>query len=714
MAMDRRFTVVSPLGEDVLRLKSMNGHEALGRPFRYELELLAEQAEVDVDKLIGAPMTIEVRLPDEGLRRFCGLVTSFGEAGGFGRYARFHAVLEPWFAVLEFSTDCRIFQALPVPEIAKSVFRDHGFSDFEERLYETYREWEYMVQYRESAFAFISRLMEQEGIYYHFRHEDDRHFLVLSDSSSSHDPAGGYEEIPYYPPGQTRREHECVTSFHRVRQMQSGAVALTDFDFKRPKVSLMAEVSDPGSYAHASFEVYDFPGEYEVAAVGQDLAKRRLEERQAAYERFEGTGDVAGVGVGQLFKLTNHPLEGHNKEYLVVESQYTLVVNGYESADQGLDESFHWSFSAIDSRRPFRTPVRTKKPLIRGPQTAVVVGPGGEEVWVDEFGRIKVQFHWDRVGQKNENSSCWVRVSQAWAGAGFGVVTLPRIGQEVVVEFLEGDPDRPLVTGRVYNADNMPPYKLPDNKTQSGIKSRSSKGGAADNCNEIRLEDKKGSELFFVQAEKDLETLAKHDEQRTTRNNRTKTVGNDETVSIGANRSATVGKSETLTVGENQSESIGGDQSTSIGANHTVTVGAGQAVMVAAVQSVAVGGAQSLDVGAEQSVSIGGAQSLDVGMNRSLSVGGAHTVTVGKDENVTIEGKQAIKVMKDGTLDIGKKMALTVGDELTIKVGKASITLKKDGSITIDGKDVKLKASGKIDLNASSDVKIKGSKVGQN
>ncbi len=714
MAMDRRYTVISPLGEDVLLLKSMNGHETLGRPYRYELELLSETANINPDKLMGEPLTVEALLPDGSKRHFCGVVTAFAEAGALGRYAKFHAVLEPWLALLDLTADCRMFQAKLVPEIVKATFRDQGFSDFEERLYETYPEWEYMVQYRESAFRFASRLLEQEGIYYYFRHESQRHHLVFADSPSSHEPADGYETIAFFPPSPSeRREEEHISSFHSVRKIQSGAYALNDFDFKRPKVSLLTSVSDPNAHANAGFEVYDYPGEYTDTNAGKAYAKRKLEELHAGFERFEGSGNVVGVGVGQLFKLANHPNDAHNKEYMVVSARYTVTVNGYESGD-GLAEDFVWSFAAIDSKRQYRTPAVTPKPLIRGPQTAVVVGPSGEDVWVDEFGRIKVHFHWDRVSGRNENSSCWVRVSQAWAGAGFGAVMLPRLGQEVVVEFLEGDPDRPLVTGRVYNADNMPPYKLPDNKTQSGIKSRSSKGGAADNCNEIRFEDKAGSELVFVQAEKDLEALVKHNETRTVQNSRSKTVGNDETCQVGNNRSASVGKNETITIGENRTESVGADQTTTVGSNQTVSVGANNSASVGGNNSTMVGGDESVSVDGGRNINVGKKRAESVGDAASLTVGANYTVSIAKDENRTVDGKQDIKIKKDGVIDVGKKMTITVGDQLTIKVGKASLTMKKDGTITLDGKDIKLNGSGKINVKASSDVVIKGSKVSQN
>ena len=716
MATDRRFSVKTPLGQGVLLLKSMNGHETLGRLFRYELELLSEDGAIDPDKLLGEPMTISVQQAEGAVRSFSGIVTSFGEGGDFGRYALYHAVLEPWLALLDLSADCRIFQSQAVPDIMKEVFRDLGFSAFQERIYETYPEWEFMSQYRESAFAFVSRLMEQEGIYYYFKHTADGHDLVIADSPSSHAAAAGFDEILYYAfsVNSERREEEHVGGFHLVRQIQSGAYATSDFDFKRPKVSLLSKASDPANHTHADLEVYDYPGEFLDGGAGSTLAKRRLQELAVGHERYEGTGNVSGVGAGNTFKLTNHPVDAHNQEYLVVSCQYALSSTGFATSDEGLDERFDWSFSAISAKRQYRTPSKTRKPHIRGPQTAVVVGPGGEEIWVDEFGRVKVQFHWDRLGKKSENSSCWVRVSQAWAGPGFGAVHWPRIGQEVVVEFLEGDPDRPLVTGRVYNADNMPPYKLPDNKTQSGIKSRSSKGGAADNANEIRFEDKKGSELFFTQAEKDMETLVKNDEQRTVRHNRKKDVTNDETTTIGANRTESVGKSESINIGENRAMTIGGNQDVSVGKSQNVSVGKDNTTSVGGDNSTSVGGDNSLAVDKDDATTVTGAQNISIGKDRSLSVSGGHTITVSKDENHTVDGKQSIKVKKDGVLDIGKKMTITVGDQLTIKVGKASITMKKDGSIAIDGKDIKLNGSGKIDIKASSDVKIKGSKVGQN
>jgi type VI secretion system secreted protein VgrG len=342
---------------------------------------------------------------------------------------------------------------------------------------------------------------------------------------------------------------------------------------------------------------------------------------------------------------------------------------------------------SVEAFRPVQSSIKS---LVRGPQTAVVVGPAGEEIYTDKFGRVKVQFHWDRVGKKDENSSCWVRVSHPWAGKNWGMVALPRIGQEVIVDFLEGDPDRPIITGRVYNAEQMPPYTLPGNMTQTGIKSRSTKQGTPDNFNEFRFEDKKGQEQVYVHAEKDFDGIIEHNETRAIGNDRSKTVGHDETVSVSHDRNESVGNNEGISIGVNRSLDVGSNATTSVGANRSITVGKDE----------------SHDVSGKRQRSVGKDESVEVGENLSE--------TVGKNVTVSIGENQTLSVGKDSKSQIGKKYYLEAGDEITLKTGDASITMKKDGSITIKGKDITIEGSGKIGVKASGDVVIKGSKIANN
>ena len=351
---------------------------------------------------------------------------------------------------------------------------------------------------------------------------------------------------------------------------------------------------------------------------------------------------------------------------------------------------FHFSFSAIDSSVPFSPPLSSWRPRVEGPQTAIVVGQAGDEITTDNYGRVKVQFHWDREGQNDENSSCWVRVAQVWAGSGWGGIHIPRIGQEVIVDFLEGDPDRPIITGRVYNADNMPPYALPDNKTQSGIKSRSSSGGTPSNFNELRFEDKKGSEQVYAQAEKDLASLVKNDEDRNVGRDRTTEIGRDETITVGNNRTETVTKQESI--------SIGGDRQEAVGKSETVTIGTTRALTVGTDETIIVSGKRTDSVAKDETTTVGGNQNLSVGKNQGIDVGGGLTLSVAKDDTVTVSGNLNVSVSKGETRQIGQKLAITAGDQITLTCGSASITLKSSGDITINGANITLKGSGKINV----------------
>jgi len=422
---------------------------------------------------------------------------------------------------------------------------------------------------------------------------------------------------------------------------------------------------------------------------------------------------LRGPGAGDTFTLTDHPLDSQNKKYLIVMAAYDAHNDPFDT-QSGEEASFQVSYTVMDSQTTFRLLLSTPLPRVEGVQTAIVVGKAGEEIWTDKYGRVKVQFHWDRKGEKNEKSSCFFRVSQAWAGAAWGSIHIPRIGQEVIVDFLEGDPDRPIITGRVYNADNMPPYELPANQTQSGIKSRSTKGGGPANFNEFRFEDKKGSEEVYLHAEKDQNIMVEHDETHHVGNDRTKNIDHDETTTVGHDRTETVGNDETITIGANRTETVTKDETITIDGNRTETVAKEESVTIGGSRTLAVGKDNSTTVGKNDSTSVGGKQSLDVGKDQTTSVGGASTRSVTKDDSVTISGKQTTSISKDQAIDVGKKLTISAGDEVTITTGEASISMKKNGEIVIKGKNITLDGSGKINVKASGDVIIKGSKISQN
>jgi type VI secretion system secreted protein VgrG len=574
--------------------------------------------------------------------------------------------------------------------------------------------------------------MEEDGIYYFFKHDSSKHTLALADSYSAHDAPPGYESFPYYPPDEHRtHEIDYIDRWETRNRIQPGGYALTDYDFERPKANLLEKVSVPHDHPKADFEIFDYPGEYALTKNGPDYVRIRHEELNAAYGRADGHTNARGLEVGGLLTLTDHPVEEQNKEYLLVAARHELrthdAQSGAEIPDEQVSETF---FSVIDSSQPFRTARLTRKPIVHGPQTATVVGKDGEEIWTDSYGRVKVKFHWDRYAKGDESSSCWVRVAQVWAGSGWGGIHIPRIGQEVIVDFLEGDPDNPIITGRVYNADNMPPYALPGNQTQSGLKSHSTKGGGADNFNQLRFEDKKGSEEVNFQAEKDLNTNVKNNESHTvgaartisvggTENHtvtkdRTKTLMANETVNVTLDRTETVGKNETITIGINRTETVGAAESITIGATREVKIAATDTLMVGAAQNIAVGGLRDVNVGGAESIAVGAARSVAVIGSQTTTVGGSRSSTIAKNEKVTIGGGRTQTVGKNESLKVTNKLVIDAGDEITIKTGDAMIVMKKNGDIMIKGKNIKVEGSGKVNVKASSDVAIKGSKVGNN
>jgi type VI secretion system secreted protein VgrG len=743
----RSASVSSPLGSQALLLKRMSGREEMGRSSLFELDLLSLDNAIALPDVLGKPMSVKLEVGEGKYRYFGGLCTRFAHAGSDGRHALYRATIRPWLWFLTRTANCRIFQKMTVPDIIKQVFRDHGFSDLKDSLSGSYREWEFLVQYRETDFNFVCRLMEREGIYFYFQHDESTHKLVLCDDYSGHEVVPGYEDIPYFPPDErARRERDHIDTLHVAHDVQPGTFVIDDYDFERPRAELLAKLSAPKEHDHAEFEIYDYPGQYIQGSDGESYVRARLQAQHAQYEQVRGTGNARGLAVGALFSLSGYHREDQNREYLVVSADYTLEISEYESGGAGGGSTtFRCAFSAIDSQVPYRSPATTPKPHVHGPQTALVVGPAGEEIWTDKYARVKVQFHWDRQGKANENSSCWVRVAQVWAGSKWGGIHIPRIGQEVIVDFLEGDPDQPIITGRVYNADNMPPYDVPANATQSGLKSRSTKGGAPDNFNELRFEDKKGEEEVYLQAEKNQNILVKNDETHTVGHDRKKSIGNDETTSvgnnrtedvgaeekitigggrtesvgaeesitIGANRTETVAVDETITVGANRTENVGANETVTIGGNRTMTVGASETLTVTTTRSKTVMIAENIMVGAARSAEIGAADSLTVGLNRSTTVGVNDDWSVGKNRSADVGGNDSLQV--------GKKLTVDAGDQIVFKTGEASLTLKKDGmivlkgkGITIQGKDIAVKGSGKINVKASSDVVIKGSKIGHN
>ena len=570
---DRIHQIKCPLpndaaGECPLIFRQMHAKEELGRPFQYEVVLFSPQDDIDPIKLLGKLMTVSVKMPsDTKTRYFNGFVSSFQYFGRAEGNSEYRAILRPWIWMLSHNYDCRIFQEKTVPEIFEKICKEtHGFSDFRLSLSEQYRKREYCVQYRESDFAFVSRLLEEEGIFYYFEHEEDKHTLVLTDANSSLPDIEGEKDIPFRPPGESKVILEHISTWRVSHQVQTGACILDDYDFTKPRVDLTGRSAIKRTHGKAEYEAYDYPGLHWEAGDGETLARIRIEELQSQHKRFNGIADHRKISPGRAFNLKECPRKDENAEYVIISANIKVDSAEIEQMREGAENRFDVELKAIEKNEPFRPARTTPKPFVRGPQTAVVVGKSGEEIWTDKYARVKLQFHWDREGESNENSSCWVRVSQSWAGKNWGGIQIPRIGQEVIVDFLEGDPDRPLVTGRVYNDGQMPPYALPENQTQSGMMSRSTKNGAPENFNELRFEDKAGEEQIYFHAEKDFKRV----------------VENDDILEIGLEKKSP--GSQTISVHKDRTATIktGNDGTTVDQGNHSIKVTAGTSLIEAA------------------------------------------------------------------------------------------------------------------------------------
>ena len=594
--------VNTQLGTDVLLLQHMAGREELGRMFEYTLDLLSERATVKPEDILGTNLTVAIETPQSSAPRYInGFVTQFSELGevhtpAFGGSIayQYRAVVNPWIWFATRRSDCRIFNDKSVPDIVKDVLGIYG-GQITMKLSRTHPPWAYCVQYRETDFNFVSRLLEQEGIYYYFEHANGSHKLALADSVSAHTASPSCARIKFHPSGDLHEvtDEDYFNEWTATSKVQSGKYFLKDYDFFRAR-TVEGAAANPRSHGFGDLEIYDYPSEgLDIAGKSQgndrtrDYVSARMEELQAQYRVFNGSGNVRGLEVGFRFKLADHPHRDYNIEYLNIAAATSVSVGDVDSSDVGV--GYHVSLTAIKSDQAYRASRMTPKPVIQGAQTALVVGNG--EIEPDEHGRVKVQFHWDRLG-----GTCWVRVAQIIAGKNWGAMFLPRVGQEVVVEFLEGDPDRPIVTGVVYNGVAKPPYALPAEKTKSTIKTNSSEGGGG--FNEIRLEDKKGSEQIFMHGEKQLDLRVKED--------RLEFIGRDDHLIVKRDRTESIEKDDHLQVKGDLNEKVTGTASLKIDQDLQYKVGMKSA----------------LDSGQEIHLKAGMNLILEAGMQISLKVGG--------------------------------------------------------------------------------------------
>ena len=598
----------TPKEEDFLVVSRFDGSEAVSELFEYRIEAVSTHQDIDFDELLGKHMTLTLRSINGAERRFDGILTETQWLGMRGDFHAYRLVLRPWFWLLSHRTDCFIFHNSTVQDIIGKVFGRHSFADFDDRTGSGYPKLEYCVQYRESDMAFVSRLMEEFGISYFFEHTKGNHRMVLVDDNSKYEPAPGNSR-PYRPlSGQDRRQDECFNHWIPERRFTSGRVTMRDYNFKTPNAQMQADYLGNGSYEHADQELYDYPGRYEKQPEGRSAATWRMQAEEALDRRCMATGNCVTLKPGDSVGLTQHPVGACNTEYVLLRAQHSFTSQSYRSGGGFTGEdSYDGQYELIAGQIPFRPPMTTRKPVIHGPQTAIVVGAAGEEIDCDEYGRILVRFYWDR-----ENDQSMRCVGQSWASAKWGGMVIPRVNMEVIVEFLEGDPDRPLVTGCVYNANNMPPNELPAHKTRSIFKTDSHRGSG---FNEIRFEDEAGQEEIWLHAQKYMNTVIEQDE--------TLAVGANRHTQIGASDSEQVGAAKDLTVGADYRKSIGGNYDVEVGKGRTESVGQDSILTVGANYLVDAGTAQHLKAGSTLFAQAGVSIVIDAGTTMCLKAGGS-------------------------------------------------------------------------------------------
>lgn len=529
----RLFQIDTPLGKDALLLKGFSGTEGISRLFRFELDLLSEDPSISFADIIGKNVTVSLKQADGTYRYLNGFISRFAQTATEEVFTSYEAEMVPWLWFLTRNANCRIFQNKTIPDIIKQVFDDLGFNNYTDSLQGSYDTQEYCVQYRESDFNFVSRLMEEYGIFYFFRHEQGNHTLVMGDDPSAHADCPGQSSLRYTSVAGGALDEDVITGWRAVQELRTGKYTLTDYNFTTPSTSLL--VNEPTIHnvgGNDKYETYDYPGEHLNKGAGQSLAKVRMQEEEAGHYIAHGTSEARALVSGYKFTLKEHSRADTNGDYILTELHHSARTEAYGTSGSAEEDNYSNSFACIPSSVPYRPVRATPRPVVQGLQPAVVVGPDGEEIYTDKYGRVKVQFFWDRLGENDENSTCWVRVSQAWAGKNWGALFLPRIGQEVIIDFLEGNPDQPLIVGRVYNAEQMPPATLPDKQNISGFRTHSTKNGGDHDANVLTFDDTKGSEVFYMRAQKDKAVRVE--------NNDDLKVGNDQTITIHNNRTEVV------------------------------------------------------------------------------------------------------------------------------------------------------------------------------
>ena len=703
---NRFLKVYSSFPEDTLLLEAFSGTEHVSSSFQFTLSLISNLKDIELKEIIGKVMKVALRTASGQNRYFNGYVTRFDYLRSEGGHTFYEAEIGPWTDFLKHEVCSRIFQEKTVLDILRKIFKDFGSMARYEIVAKdaNYKPITLCVQFEESTFDFISRMMEEYGIYYYYRFEEGDHVLMIESDSLSC-PKMPEQVVIDFNTESGASKSDTIFEFGTSRRLVSNHYSAKTYDFKNPRDPMSAEtVTNHTMGDLPKMEWYEHPGAYAYAddKSGKDLVKLRIEEQELISKSFSGSGDVRTLTCGHFFELMkHHRLKSGDDRIFFVISVTHFIKNNYLGKQSKTSYENH--FICIRKKIPFRPGRRTPKPIMRGLQTAIVTCPEGEEIFCDKYARIKIRFHWDREGKKNDQSSCWVRVATQWAGQRFGVISLPRADTEVLVDFLDGDPDRPLVTGAVFNQVSMPPWELPANKTQSGILTQSTKDGNFSNANALRFEDKKGAEEVWLHAEKDQRIEVENNETHDVGVNRTKTIGSNESSTIGINRTEQVGANETITIGANRTEMVGANETISIAGSKATTImqAKSESVLLASTEQVGlarnlmVGGAYTIEVGAAMNTMVVGVQGTQVMMSRFVSVEKNQTTTIGGNHNE----------------DVTNNRTMTAGDRIELTCGEASLVMKKDGTITLKGKDITVTSTAETAIKATGQITIKGQKV---
>jgi type VI secretion system secreted protein VgrG len=731
------------LSESDLSVRRITGREALSHPFAFDAEFFPTSGDpLDLPGLGGADALLTLRRPD-GTERYVHGILWAVELTGVERGApRYRARIAPKLTRLAHVRRSRVFQSMSVPEIVKKVLDDAGVAN-RTSLSGSYPKREYCLQYRESDLDFVSRLLEDEGIFYWFEHASDAHTLVLADARGGCTDVAGDPIIPF-----RVREHadssedEHVFRLVHAHRVRPGKVALEDYDFERPEMQNAASAEAPGDAL--GLEQYLYPGGFRTPSAGSPIARIRLEEQRVASDTFAGESTCVRFQPGAMFELSGHPDPSFDRKLLLVSAVHEGEQQEAAGGVTGIHHGYRNAVLAVDSESPYRPLRRTRRPLAYT-ETATVVGPPGEEIHVDAHGRVKVQFNWDRAGAKDDKSSCFVRLGQSWAGAAWGASFVPRIGQEVLVRFLEGNPDAPLVVGAVYNGANPPPISLPGEKTKSTVRTDSSLGGGG--SNELLLEDATAAEEIYLHAQKDENVVIENDKAQQVVRDEALEVAKDRTQEVTGNQALRVGLADarevigsqslavmgnrTSSVTQSHAESVSASQTVTVGRTETVDVGARCNVIVGAAAVLNVGGAFAVNVGAVHNTAVAGARLEQIGGAHLVGVGAAREIRVAKDASDKVGGDDTATIggsaahdAKDRQENVGKKAQLIVADKVTVLANKLDLSAKEftlrvggkqilhaksDGQVQLAGSTVTIDASGTATFKGAQVKKTAGS-----